>query len=67
MSIEVLHERKSEGVHVQLVWDSATDDVYVEVRDESTGDYFFVATDRAKALDTFYHPYYYAAPVEAFE
>jgi hypothetical protein len=67
MSIEVLHERRSKSIHVQLVWDSTTDDVYVEVRNESTSDYFLVATDRAKALDAFYHPFYYAAAREINE
>jgi hypothetical protein len=67
MSLEVLHERRSEGIHVQLVWDSTTDDVYVEVRDQSTGDFFLVATDRAKALDAFYHPFFYSAAAAANE
>ncbi len=58
MSIQVLHERRSGGLHVQLVWDPPTDSVHIEVRDESTGDFFVVPTDRANALDAFYHPFY---------
>jgi hypothetical protein len=61
MSVQVLHERRSEALHVQLVWDAASDDVCVEVRDQASGDFFLVPTDRANALDAFYHPFYYRA------
>jgi len=59
--MQILHERSSEGLHVQLVWNSGTDCVYVEVSDWSTGDVFRLMPDRAKALDAFYHPFCYAA------
>lgn len=64
MSLTVLHERKSPDLHVQLIWHSVADYVYVKVRDLKTRDFFLVQPDRAKALDAFYHPFSYAPAAE---
>ena len=61
MSVQVLHERRSEALHVALVWDAESNEVCVEVRDQASGDFFLVPTDRANALDAFYHPFSYRA------
>jgi hypothetical protein len=62
--IRVLHERKSNDLHVRLLWNSKTDRVHVTVRDRSTGDMFVVVPDPAQALDAFYHPFCFAAAAE---
>jgi hypothetical protein len=58
----VLAERKNAGIQVRLLWVQDTNVVSVLVRDDRTDDQFelTVETD-ADALDTFEHPYAYAA------
>lgn len=53
--------RENDGLHVQLLWDRATDAVTVAVEDLRAGDCFRLAVARERALDAFYHPYAYAA------
>ena len=58
----VLAERKNAGIQVTLLWAQDTDAVAVLVRDHSTGDQFELSVETgADALDTFEHPYAYAA------
>lgn len=58
----VIAERKNAGIRVTLLWEGDTDAVAVLVRDEGTGDQFELSVEPgADALDTFEHPYPYAA------
>jgi hypothetical protein len=51
----------TDGVEVILWWHPRTNGVTVSVSDERTGAYFEIDTDPRCALDTFEHPYAYAA------
>ena len=58
----VLAKRKRAGIHVTLLWAEDTNSVAVLVHDDSTDDQFELSVDPgANALDTFEHPYAYAA------
>jgi hypothetical protein len=58
----VLAERKNAGIHVTLLWAEVTNSVAVLVHDDSTDDQFELSVEPgANALDTFEHPYAYAA------
>ena len=58
----VLAKRKNAGIHVTLLWAGDTNSVAVLVHDDSTDDQFELSVDPgANALDTFEHPYAYAA------
>jgi hypothetical protein len=58
----VLAERTNAGIQVTLLWADNTDAVAVLVRDEGTDDQFELSVEPgANALDTFEHPYAYAA------
>jgi hypothetical protein len=57
--IEILHERESHDLHVQLWWDRYTGRVHVSVRDFNADQAYTVITDGEHALDAFYHPYCY--------
>ena len=58
----VLAERKNAGIQVTLLWAQDTNAVSVLVRDHSTDDQFELSVEPgANALDTFEHPYAYAA------
>jgi hypothetical protein len=58
----VLAKRKNAGIHVTLLWAEDTNTVAVLVRDEGTDDEFELSVEPgANALDTFEHPYAYAA------
>jgi hypothetical protein len=58
----VLAERKNGGIQVTLLWARDTNAVSVLVRDHSTDDQFELSVEPgANALDTFEHPYAYAA------
>lgn len=56
-----LAHRENDGVEVTLAWDETTDDLAVSVTDARTGTAFSLAVARDKALDAFYHPFFYAA------
>ena len=61
-ALRVLAERKNAGIQVTLLWAQDTNAVSVLVRDHSTGDQFELSVEpAADALDTFEHPYAYAA------
>jgi hypothetical protein len=58
----VLARRKNAGIQVTLLWAQDTNAVAVAVHDDSTDDQFELSVDPgANALDTFEHPYAYAA------
>ena len=58
----VLAKRKNAGIQVTLLWAQDTNAVAVAVHDDSTDDQFELSVDPgANALDTFEHPYAYAA------
>jgi hypothetical protein len=54
-----LDRRTGNGVDVVLVWEPATNHVFVGVIDERTGNEFAIEVDPADALDAFYHPFAY--------
>ncbi|HJU47822.1 MAG TPA: hypothetical protein VJ689_06815 [Gaiellaceae bacterium] len=55
-----LARRHANGVEVTLSWAPGEDALFVTVRDES-GDDFELVVDAEHALDTYNHPYAYAA------
>jgi hypothetical protein len=58
----VLAERNDAGIHVTLLWAEDTNTVAVLVHDEGTDDQFELSVEvGANPLDTFDHPYAYAA------
>ena len=58
----VLAKRRNGGVQVTLLWAEDTNAVAVLVRDECNDDQFELSVEPgANALDTFEHPYAYAA------
>jgi hypothetical protein len=58
----VLAQRGNAGVQVTLLWAEDTNAVAVLVRDEGNDDQFELRVEPgANALDTFEHPYAYAA------
>ncbi|HXH97331.1 MAG TPA: hypothetical protein VNH40_08995 [Gaiellaceae bacterium] len=54
-----LDRRSNNGVDVMLVWEPATNRIFVGVIDQRTGNEFAMEVDPAKALDAFYHPFAY--------
>jgi hypothetical protein len=58
---EELATRESNGIHVQLLWNRADDDLKVAVYDASTDSAFELAVLDASPLDVFDHPFAYAA------
>jgi hypothetical protein len=58
----VLAQRRNAGVQVTLLWAEDTSAVVVLVRDEGNDDQFELSVEPgANALDTYEHPYAYAA------
>lgn len=60
-AIRELDHRTSDGVDVRLLWNSGTDQVFVAVEDQRSGELFEVTVPGADALDAFHHPYAYGA------
>jgi hypothetical protein len=57
-----LAERKNAGIQVTLLWAEGTNTVAVLVRDDGTDDQFELSVaPGANAIDTYEHPYAYAA------
>lgn len=52
--------RENDGREVKLVWDERRDQLTVTVLDTRTGASLRLDAPRDKALDVFYHPYFYA-------
>lgn len=62
ISMRELHSRRSDGVHVQMLWCQQSGRVFVIVADEKKGDTFAIEVpDGEKPLEVFNHPYAYAA------
>jgi hypothetical protein len=57
--IRELDSRVGDGIEVTLLWDSATDHLWVRVDDGRSGASFEVAAAADNALDVFHHPYSY--------
>jgi hypothetical protein len=58
----VLAKRENAGIQVTLLWAQDTNSVAVLVHDDNTDDQFEMCVEPgANALDTFEHPYAYAA------
>ena len=56
-----LNHRSNDGIDVWLMWDPATDNVHVRVRDAKAGRAFEVPVHGAQsAMDVFHHPFAYA-------
>ena len=60
-----LAQRQSEGIEVLLLWHPGVDQVEVSVRDSRTGAEFQIDVPPSDALEAFYHPFAYAARLEA--
>src|SRR5439155_16508944 len=56
-----LAQRLAGAVEVVLLWHTATDRLWVSVRDPSGGVDFRLEVDPAEAMEVFHHPYAYAA------
>lgn len=57
-----LHSRVNDGIHVQLLWTSDDNRLWVSVFDSRTSESFGVeVSDHSRALDVFHHPFAYAA------
>lgn len=54
-----LDRRSGNGIDVTLVWEPATNHVFVGVIDKRTGNQFAIEVDPANALDAFRHPFAY--------
>ncbi len=57
--VRELARRRDHGIDVALLWDSASDRVFVAVEDGHRGERFRIAVGDRSALDVFHHPYAY--------
>ena len=55
-----LDHRTGNGLDVRLLWQSATNEVFVQVSDERTAKAFTLSVAPDEARDAFIHPYAYA-------
>jgi hypothetical protein len=60
-AVRELDHRTSDGVDVRLLWNSWTNQVFVAVEDQRSGELFEVTVHGVEALDAFHHPYAYGA------
>ena len=60
-TIEELHYRESDGITVSLLWNRVTDRLTVRVLDSSNDEEFDLSCAADEALETFHHPFAYAA------
>jgi hypothetical protein len=60
LTVRELDHRRSDGIDVKLLWNSRTDQVFVVVVDERSGEIFELGVDGADALEAFTHPHAYA-------
>jgi hypothetical protein len=58
-----LDRRSGSGLDVMLVWEPATNCVFVGVIDQRTGNEFAIEVDPADAVDAFYHPFVYESRI----
>ena len=56
-----LAARENDGIHVALLWHPPENTLTVSVEDARLGDRFQLAVAPDRALDTFDHPFAYAA------
>ncbi len=56
MAVRQLAERQGDGVVVELFWNDAESQVFVEYSDERQDVYYTIYPDLARALDAYYHP-----------
>jgi len=56
-----LAARESDGIHDALLWHPGENALTVAVEDERAGHRFHLTVAPDRALDTFYHPFAYAA------
>jgi hypothetical protein len=56
-----LATRRSDGIHVVLLWHPRENSLTVSVEDARVGERFELAVAPERALDAFYHPYAFAA------
>jgi hypothetical protein len=56
MALYELAERKTSGIIVRLLWDSARDQVILRYRDRDTGEAFVTEVPNPRALTAFRHP-----------
>ena len=61
ISFRELDRRSSDGIDVQLLWSSLTDQVLVAVYDSRTGEAFELQVAPADAQFAFRHPFAYAS------
>ncbi len=60
-AIRELDHRTSDGIDVRLLWNSRTNQVFVAVDDQQSGELLEVTVHGVDALDAFHHPYAYGA------
>jgi hypothetical protein len=56
MALYELAERKTNGLIVRLLWDSARNQAVLRYRDRETGDAFVTDVPNPRALTAFRHP-----------
>jgi hypothetical protein len=59
MALVELAERRSSGLVVRLLWDSARNQTVLRYRDRLTGDAFVTDVPNTRALTAFEHPNVY--------
>ena len=59
-TIRELDRRISDGIDVQLLWNSVADQIMVAVHDTRNDESFEIQVAAADALLAFHHPYAYA-------
>jgi hypothetical protein len=64
ISRELAH-RRQDGLEVTLLWDALSNEVWIELVDESIEHAVDFGVDPRFALDAFHHPYVYAPLPEA--
>jgi hypothetical protein len=58
-SVRELAARENDGIHVQLLWESGTDELLLVLNDTRTEEIFELPVPRDRALDAFHHPFTY--------
>lgn len=58
-TVRELDHRTNDGIDVRLLWSESTNDVFVTVEDQRSGELFELVVPGADALDAFHHPYTY--------
>ena len=60
-----LAHRVNDGLEVTLSWHPTRDELMVSVCDQREDTYFEIRPERHLALEVYYHPYAYAALIDA--